>query len=163
MPGGNEAAWPEIKEIFQKTSAQVGPDPCCEWMGPTGAGHYVKMVHNGKYYVIDVCHHLTSSLGIEYGDMQLIAEAYDILKRGLGLHEDEIAGIFEKWNKGVLDSFLIEITTNILKFKDPEDGEPMVTKILDKAGQKGTGKWTAVNALDAGIPGEFKLVSRGLE
>ncbi|KAF8707526.1 6-phosphogluconate dehydrogenase, decarboxylating, partial [Rhizoctonia solani] len=135
MPGGNEAAWPAIKEIFQKTAAQVGPDPCCDWMGPTGAGHYVKMVHNG----------------IEYGDMQLIAEAYDILKRGLGLHEDEIAGIFEKWNKGVLDSFLIEITTNILKFKD-EDGEPMVTKILDKAGQKGTGKWTAVNALDAGIP-----------
>ncbi|CAE6459609.1 unnamed protein product [Rhizoctonia solani] len=135
MPGGNEAAWPAIKEIFQKTAAQVGPDPCCDWMGPTGAGHYVKMVHNG----------------IEYGDMQLIAEAYDILKRGLGLPEDEIAGIFEKWNKGVLDSFLIEITTNILKFKD-EDGEPMVTKILDKAGQKGTGKWTAVNALDAGIP-----------
>ncbi|KAJ1310917.1 hypothetical protein OPQ81_009429 [Rhizoctonia solani] len=135
MPGGSEAAWPAIKDIFQKTSAQVGPDPCCDWMGPTGAGHYVKMVHNG----------------IEYGDMQLIAEAYDILKRGLGLHEDEISTIFEKWNKGVLDSFLIEITTNILKFKD-EDGEPMVTKILDKAGQKGTGKWTAVNALDAGIP-----------
>jgi 6-phosphogluconate dehydrogenase len=86
--------------------------------------------------------------------MQLIAEAYDILKRGLGLHEDEIAGIFEKWNKGVLDSFLIEITTNVLKYKDT-DGEPMVTKILDKAGQKGTGKWTAVAALDAGIPGRY--------
>jgi 6-phosphogluconate dehydrogenase len=90
--------------------------------------------------------------GIEYGDMQLIAEAYDILKRGLGLREDEIADIFEKWNKGVLDSFLIEITYNILRFKD-DDGEPLVTKILDQAGQKGTGKWTAVNALDAGTPG----------
>lgn len=97
--------------------------------------------------------------GIEYGDMQLIAEAYDILKRGLGLSEDEIADIFNKWNKGVLDSFLIDITANILKFKD-EDGEPMVTKILDQAGQKGTGKWTAINALDAGMPGKFssKLV-----
>ncbi|KAG8735566.1 6-phosphogluconate dehydrogenase, decarboxylating 2 [Ceratobasidium sp. 428] len=135
MPGGNEKAWPEIREIFQKTAAQVGSDPCCDWMGKSGAGHYVKMVHNG----------------IEYGDMQLIAEAYDILKRGLGLHEDEIASIFEKWNTGVLDSFLIEITTNVLKFKDA-DGEPMVTKILDKAGQKGTGKWTAVAALDAGTP-----------
>ncbi|KAG8743938.1 hypothetical protein FRC10_011124 [Ceratobasidium sp. 414] len=135
MPGGSTAAWDHIKEIFQKTAAQVGNDPCCDWMGPTGSGHYVKMVHNG----------------IEYGDMQLIAEAYDILKRGLGLHEDEIASIFEKWNKGVLDSFLIEITTNVLKYKDA-DGEPMVTKILDKAGQKGTGKWTAVAALDAGTP-----------
>ncbi|KAB5593839.1 6-phosphogluconate dehydrogenase [Ceratobasidium theobromae] len=135
MPGGSKAAWPEIKDIFQKAAAQVGNDPCCDWMGPTGAGHYVKMVHNG----------------IEYGDMQLIAEAYDILKRGLELKEDEIAGIFEEWNKGVLDSFLIDITTNILKYKDT-DGEPMVTKILDKAGQKGTGKWTAVNALDAGTP-----------
>lgn len=91
--------------------------------------------------------------GIEYGDMQLIAEAYDLLKRGLGLTEDEIATTFEKWNKGVLDSFLIEITANILKFKD-EDGQPMVTKILDQAGQKGTGKWTAVAALDAGMPGK---------
>jgi 6-phosphogluconate dehydrogenase len=90
--------------------------------------------------------------GIEYGDMQLIAEAYDILKRGLGLNENEIADIFEKWNKGVLDSFLIEITCNILRFRD-DDGEPLVTKILDQAGQKGTGKWTAVNALDTGVPG----------
>ncbi|KAH9944545.1 6-phosphogluconate dehydrogenase [Epithele typhae] len=129
------AAWPHIKEIFQATAAQVNGEPCCDWVGETGAGHYVKMVHNG----------------IEYGDMQLIAEAYDILKRGLGLHEDEIADIFTTWNKGVLDSFLIEITANILKFKD-DDGQPLVTKILDKAGQKGTGKWTAIAALDAGMP-----------
>ncbi|KAG8999591.1 6-phosphogluconate dehydrogenase, decarboxylating, partial [Tulasnella sp. 427] len=135
MPGGSTAAWPHIKEIFQKTAAQAYGTPCCDWVGETGSGHYVKMVHNG----------------IEYGDMQLIAEAYDILRRGLGLSEDEIASIFEKWNKGVLDSFLIEITANILKFKD-EDGEPMVNKILDSAGQKGTGKWTAVAALDAGMP-----------
>ncbi|TFY82690.1 hypothetical protein EWM64_g1317 [Hericium alpestre] len=135
MPGGSPAAWPHIKEIFQKTAAQVNGEPCCDWVGETGAGHYVKMVHNG----------------IEYGDMQLIAEAYDILKRGLGLHEDEVAAIFEKWNKGVLDSFLIEITANVIKFKD-DDGEPVVTKILDSAGQKGTGKWTAINALEAGTP-----------
>ncbi|KAF8527850.1 6-phosphogluconate dehydrogenase [Hysterangium stoloniferum] len=133
MPGGSTAAWQSIKPIFQATAAQVEGEPCCDWVGETGSGHYVKMVHNG----------------IEYGDMQLIAEAYDILKRGLGLHENEIASIFETWNKGVLDSFLIEITTNILKFKD-DDGEPMVTKILDQAGQKGTGKWTAIAALDAG-------------
>jgi 6-phosphogluconate dehydrogenase len=135
MPGGSPAAWPHIKPIFQAAAAQVQGEPCCDWVGETGSGHYVKMVHNG----------------IEYGDMQLIAEGYDILKRGLGLHEDEIATIFEKWNKGVLDSFLMEITTNILKFKDT-DGEPMVNKILDQAGQKGTGKWTAINALDAGMP-----------
>jgi len=135
MPGGSPAAWPAIKPIFQAAAAQVENDPCCDWMGETGAGHYVKMVHNG----------------IEYGDMQLIAEGYDILKRGLGLHEDEIATIFDKWNRGVLDSFLIDITANILRFKD-DDGVPLVTKILDKAGQKGTGKWTAVNALDAGMP-----------
>ncbi|KAL0575131.1 phosphogluconate dehydrogenase (decarboxylating) gnd1 [Marasmius crinis-equi] len=115
MPGGSTAAWPHIKEIFQKTSAQA--------------------------------------FGIEYGDMQLIAEAYDILKRGLGLAEDEIADIFTKWNKGVLDSFLIEITADILRFKD-DDGEPVLTKILDQAGQKGTGKWTAIAALDAGSPGK---------
>ncbi|KXN89829.1 6-phosphogluconate dehydrogenase, decarboxylating [Leucoagaricus sp. SymC.cos] len=134
MPGGSPPAWPEIKPIFQKTAAQVNGDPCCDWVGETGSGHYVKMVHNG----------------IEYGDMQLIAEAYDILKRGLGLPEDEISDIFTKWNKGVLDSFLIEITADILKFKD-DDGEPVVSKILDKAGQKGTGKWTAIAALEAGI------------
>jgi len=135
MPGGSPPAWPAIKEIFQKTAAQVNGEPCCDWVGETGSGHYVKMVHNG----------------IEYGDMQLIAEAYDILKRGLGLSEDEIADIFLKWNKGVLDSFLIEITANILKFKD-DDGEPVVSKILDQAGQKGTGKWTAIEALDRGTP-----------
>ncbi|KAF8559282.1 6-phosphogluconate dehydrogenase [Imleria badia] len=133
MPGGSTEAWPAIKEIFQATAAQVNGEPCCDWVGETGSGHYVKMVHNG----------------IEYGDMQLIAEAYDILKRGLGLDEREIAEIFEKWNKGVLDSFLIEITANILKFND-DDGAPLVTKVLDQAGQKGTGKWTAIAALDAG-------------
>ncbi|KAK4688884.1 hypothetical protein P7C73_g1229, partial [Tremellales sp. Uapishka_1] len=135
MPGGSDAAWPIIKEIFQKTAAQAQGEPCCDWVGQTGSGHYVKMVHNG----------------IEYGDMQLIAEVYDILKRGLGLHEKEIAAIFTKWNTGVLDSFLIEITKDILNFDDT-DGEPMVTKILDAAGQKGTGKWTAINALDLGMP-----------
>ncbi|KZT58498.1 6-phosphogluconate dehydrogenase [Calocera cornea HHB12733] len=137
MPGGSPAAWPAIKEIFQATSAHVQPgnEPCCDWVGESGAGHYVKMVHNG----------------IEYGDMQLIAEAYDILKRGLGIDEAEIADIFETWNKGVLDSFLIEITYNILRYKDA-DGVPMVRKILDSAGQKGTGKWTAIEALDAGSP-----------
>ncbi|CAD6906769.1 unnamed protein product [Tilletia controversa] len=135
MPGGSDAAWPEIKEIFQKTAAQSDGEPCCDWVGQTGAGHYVKMVHNG----------------IEYGDMQLIGEAYDILKRGLGLHESEIADIFTEWNTGVLDSFLIEITRDILKYND-DDGEPLVTKILDSAGQKGTGKWTAINALDLGQP-----------
>ncbi|KIY65501.1 6-phosphogluconate dehydrogenase [Cylindrobasidium torrendii FP15055 ss-10] len=135
MPGGAPEAWAAIKEIFQKTSAQAYGEPCCDWVGEGGAGHYVKMVHNG----------------IEYGDMQLIAEAYDILKRGLGCSEDEIAEIFLKWNTGVLDSFLIEITANILKKKD-DDGEPVLNKILDQAGQKGTGKWTAIAALDAGTP-----------
>jgi len=133
MPGGSPAAWKHIQPIFQATAAQAMGEPCCDWVGEAGSGHYVKMVHNG----------------IEYGDMQLIAEAYDILKRGLSLSEDEIANIFDKWNKGVLDSFLIEITTNVLRFKD-NDGQPMVTKILDAAGQKGTGKWTAIAALDAG-------------
>jgi len=154
MPGGSPAAWPAIKDIFQKTSAQVKGEPCCDWVGETGSGHYVKMVHNGKVYLgtATATENLTLLPGIEYGDMQLIAEAYDILKRGLGLNEDEIADIFVKWNKGVLDSFLIEITANILKFKD-DDGEPVVTKILDKAGQKGTGKWTAIAALDAGTAG----------
>jgi len=135
MPGGSDAAWPHIKEIFQKTAAQTEGEPCCDWVGQAGAGHYVKMVHNG----------------IEYGDMQLICEAYQILKSGLGMKEAEIAEVFEKWNKGVLDSFLIEITRDILKYND-EDGEPLVTKIADVAGQKGTGKWTAINALDFGMP-----------
>jgi len=135
MPGGSSAAWPSIKEIFQKTAAQVDGQPCCDWVGEAGAGHYVKMVHNG----------------IEYGDMQLICEAYDILKRGLGLTESEIAGVFEEWNKGVLDSYLIQITAEILRYND-DDGTPLVAKILDSASQKGTGKWTAVNALDLGMP-----------
>ncbi|CAO1634620.1 unnamed protein product [Parajaminaea phylloscopi] len=135
MPGGSEEAWPHLKEIFQKTAAQSDGEACCEWVGGTGSGHYVKMVHNG----------------IEYGDMQLICEAYDILKRGLGLKEAEIADIFERWNTGVLDSFLIEITRDILRFND-DDGVPLVTKILDSAGQKGTGKWTAIDALDLGQP-----------
>ncbi|KAL5339406.1 6-phosphogluconate dehydrogenase [Aspergillus crustosus] len=135
MPGGNEEAWPFIKDIFQSIAAKSDGEPCCDWVGDEGAGHYVKMVHNG----------------IEYGDMQLITEAYDILKRGLGLSTKEIADVFAKWNTGVLDSFLIEITRDILYYND-DDGTPMVEKILDKAGQKGTGKWTAINALDLGMP-----------
>ncbi|KAJ1333325.1 6-phosphogluconate dehydrogenase [Microdochium nivale] len=135
MPGGDEAAWPHIKDIFQAISAKSDNEPCCEWVGDEGAGHYVKMVHNG----------------IEYGDMQLICEAYDIMKRGLGMSGKEIGDVFAKWNKGVLDSFLIEITRDIMYFND-NDGTPLVEKILDQAGQKGTGKWTAINALDLGMP-----------
>ncbi|KAI5466782.1 6-phosphogluconate dehydrogenase [Mariannaea sp. PMI_226] len=135
MPGGNEEAWPHIKDIFQSIAAKSDNEPCCEWVGDEGAGHYVKMVHNG----------------IEYGDMQLICEAYDIMKRGLGLSNKEIGDVFTKWNTGVLDSFLIEITRDIMYFND-DDGTALVEKILDKAGQKGTGKWTAVNSLDLGQP-----------
>ncbi|MEY3288978.1 MAG: hypothetical protein RLZZ419_1220 [Pseudomonadota bacterium] len=135
MPGGNKAAWPVVKPIFQAISAQVNGDPCCEWVGDNGAGHYVKMVHNG----------------IEYGDMQLICEAYQLLSEGLGLNADEMHAIFTEWNQGQLSSYLIEITANILAFKD-EDGQPLIDKILDTAGQKGTGKWTGINALDLGIP-----------
>jgi len=135
MPGGNEEAWPYIKDVFQSIAAKSDGDPCCEWVGDEGAGHYVKMVHNG----------------IEYGDMQLICEAYDIMKRGLGLKNKEIGDVFAKWNKGVLDSFLIEITRDIMYFND-DDGTPLLEKILDSAGQKGTGKWTAINALDLGMP-----------
>ncbi|KAJ6783902.1 hypothetical protein PWT90_03769 [Aphanocladium album] len=135
MPGGDEEAWPHIKDIFQGISAKSDGEACCEWVGDEGAGHYVKMVHNG----------------IEYGDMQLICEAYDIMKRALGLSNKEIGDVFAKWNKGVLDSFLIEITRDIMYFND-DDGTALVEKILDKAGQKGTGKWTAVNALDLGMP-----------
>ncbi|TLD03472.1 uncharacterized protein PgNI_11740 [Pyricularia grisea] len=135
MPGGSEAAWPHIKDIFQSISAKSDGEACCEWVGDEGAGHYVKMVHNG----------------IEYGDMQLICEAYDIMKRGLGMSNKEIGDVFTQWNKGVLDSFLIEITRDIMYFND-EDGLPLVEKILDKAGQKGTGKWTTINALDLGMP-----------
>ncbi|PHH70997.1 hypothetical protein CDD82_6802 [Ophiocordyceps australis] len=135
MPGGNEEAWPHIKDIFQGISAKSDGEACCEWVGDDGAGHYVKMVHNG----------------IEYGDMQLICEAYDIMKRGLGLSNKEMGDVFAQWNKGVLDSFLIEITRDLMYYND-DDGKPLVEKILDKAGQKGTGKWTAVNALDLGMP-----------
>jgi 6-phosphogluconate dehydrogenase len=136
MPGGNEAAWPYVKEIFQAIAAKVEDGtPCCDWVGENGAGHYVKMVHNG----------------IEYGDMQLIGEAYQLLKDALGLTADELAEVFGEWNKGELDSYLIDITTTIFAKKD-EDGTPVVDKILDTAGQKGTGKWTAISALDLGMP-----------
>jgi 6-phosphogluconate dehydrogenase len=135
MPGGNKAAWPNVKAIFQSISAQVNGEPCCEWVGDNGAGHYVKMVHNG----------------IEYGDMQLICEAYQLMSEGLGLTADEMHAIFAEWNQGELSSYLIEITAAILAYKD-EDGQPLLEKILDTAGQKGTGKWTGINALDLGIP-----------
>jgi 6-phosphogluconate dehydrogenase len=136
MPGGNPAAWPHVKEIFQSIAAKVEDGtPCCDWVGENGAGHYVKMVHNG----------------IEYGDMQLICEAYDLLQRGLGVTADELSGIFTDWNQGELDSYLIEISSHIFAKKD-EDGQPLVDKILDTAGQKGTGKWTVISALDTGQP-----------
>jgi 6-phosphogluconate dehydrogenase len=136
MPGGNPAAWPHVKDIFQSIAAKVEDGtPCCDWVGEDGAGHFVKMVHNG----------------IEYGDMQLICEAYDLLHRGLGLTPDELAAVFTEWNKGELDSFLIEISSHIFAKKD-EDGQPLVDKILDTAGQKGTGKWTVISALDTGQP-----------
>jgi 6-phosphogluconate dehydrogenase len=136
MPGGSEAAWPHLKPIFQAIAAQVADGtPCCDWVGADGAGHFVKMVHNG----------------IEYGDMQLIAESYFMMKELLGLSADEMHAVFAEWNKGELDSYLIEITRDILGTKDA-DGSPLVEKILDTAGQKGTGKWTGVAALDLGIP-----------
>jgi 6-phosphogluconate dehydrogenase len=136
MPGGNKEAWPAVKEIFQSIAAKVTDGtPCCDWVGEDGAGHYVKMVHNG----------------IEYGDIQLICEAYQLLRDALGLSAGELAEIFADWNKGELDSYLIEITAQIFAKKD-EDGQPMVDKILDTAGQKGTGKWTAISALDLGMP-----------
>lgn len=136
MPGGSPEAWPHVKEIFQAVAAKVDNGvPCCEWVGENGAGHFVKMVHNG----------------IEYGDMQIINEAYHLMKDLLGMDAFEQHEVFKKWNQGVLDSYLIEITTDILAYKD-EDGSPLVEKILDTAGQKGTGKWTAVTALELGIP-----------
>ncbi|MEI8228766.1 MAG: decarboxylating NADP(+)-dependent phosphogluconate dehydrogenase [Planctomycetota bacterium] len=139
MPGGSKAAWPLVQPIFQAISAKVGPKgdiPCCDWVGPRGAGHYVKMVHNG----------------IEYGDMQLICEAYWLLKHGAGLSNDELAQVFDEWNKSELDSYLIEITRDIFTVKDPETGGFMVDSILDKAGAKGTGKWMSQLALDLGVP-----------
>jgi 6-phosphogluconate dehydrogenase len=140
MPGGSPAAWPHVKPIFQAIAAKVkradgGEDPCCDWVGENGAGHYVKMVHNG----------------IEYGDMQLICEAYHLMRDGLGMRAGEMHKVFAKWNRGKLDSYLIEITRDILAYKDT-DGEPLVEKILDAAEQKGTGKWTGISALDMGIP-----------
>ncbi len=136
MPGGEAGAWPELKPIFQAIAAKVdGGVPCCEWLGPDGAGHFVKMVHNG----------------IEYGDMQLIAEAYHLMSAGLGLAPAEMAGVFQRWNRGALDSYLIEITAEILAQEDPETGRPLVEVILDAAGQKGTGKWTSQAGLDLGV------------
>ena len=135
MPGGDEAAWPEVRPILQAIAAKVDGEPCCQWVGEGGAGHYVKMVHNG----------------IEYGDMQLISEAYHLMKAGLGMNADEMQQVFSEWNRGVLDSYLIEITAEILATRDG-DGEPLLEKILDSAGQKGTGKWTGISALELGIP-----------
>ena len=136
MPGGNEAAWPRVKPILQAIAAKTPEgEPCCDWVGRDGAGHFVKMVHNG----------------IEYGDMQLICEAYQFMKDGLGMSQDEMHQTFTAWNQTELNSYLIEITADIMGYKD-ENGEPLVEKILDTAGQKGTGKWTGINALDLGIP-----------
>ncbi|MDX9934031.1 MAG: decarboxylating NADP(+)-dependent phosphogluconate dehydrogenase [Sphaerochaetaceae bacterium] len=136
MPGGNVAAWPLVKPILQAISAKVDDgNPCCDWVGEDGAGHYVKMVHNG----------------IEYGDMQMICEAYDLLRLGLGLDHEQLYEVFDEWNKGELDSYLIEITRDIMAVKD-DDGQPLVTKILDRAGQKGTGKWTGISSLELGVP-----------
>lgn len=135
MPGGSPAAWPHVKDIFQAICAKADGAPCCDWVGENGAGHFVKMVHNG----------------IEYGDMQLICEAYQLMRDLLGLSADEMHEVFAEWNKSELNSYLIEITRDILKMKD-EDGKPLVDKILDTAGQKGTGKWTGIAALDEGVP-----------
>ncbi len=136
MPGGSPAAWTYVKPIFQAISAKVEDgSPCCDWVGDNGAGHFVKMVHNG----------------IEYGDMQLICEAYQLMRDYLGMSADEMHEVFKEWNKGELDSYLIEITRDILAYKDT-DGQPMIDKILDTAGQKGTGKWTSIASLDEGIP-----------
>ncbi|MGF1729985.1 decarboxylating NADP(+)-dependent phosphogluconate dehydrogenase [Photobacterium kasasachensis] len=136
MPGGDPEAWPHVKPIFQAIAAKTDKgEACCDWVGSEGAGHFVKMVHNG----------------IEYGDMQLISEAYHFMKEGLGISHDEMQSIFSDWNKTELDSYLVEITADILGYRDQE-GEPLVEKILDAAGQKGTGKWTGINALEHGIP-----------
>jgi len=134
MPGGNKNAWNSVKDIYQAIAAKVGDDACCQWVGEGGAGHYVKMVHNG----------------IEYGDMQLICEAFHIMREVLGMTPKELATVFDEWNKGILDSYLIEITADILKAE--ENGEWLGDKVLDTAGQKGTGKWTGMNALELGVP-----------
>jgi len=136
MPGGSPAAWPHVQPIFQSVAAKVEDgSPCCDWVGGDGSGHFVKMVHNG----------------IEYGDMQLIGESYQLLRDGLGLDADAMHRVFAEWNQGKLDSYLIEITRDILAFRD-EDGHPLVDRILDAAGQKGTGKWTVISALEMGVP-----------
>jgi 6-phosphogluconate dehydrogenase len=134
MPGGSRAAWPEIREVLQAIAADFDGEPTAEWIGPGGSGHFVKMVHNG----------------IEYGDMQVIAEAYDIMRRGLGMRAAEMQPVFAAWNRGKLDSYLIEITADILGYR--EDGVPLVDLILDAAGQKGTGKWTVVSSLEEAVP-----------
>jgi 6-phosphogluconate dehydrogenase len=138
MPGGSESAWGEVKDIFQAIAAKVGDEnePCCDWVGSDGAGHYVKMVHNG----------------IEYGDMQLICEAYFMMKNSLGMNAQQMHEVFARWNEGALESYLIEITRDILAIEDEETGNPLVEMILDTAGQKGTGRWTSASALDLGIP-----------
>src|SRR6516162_9194924 len=137
MPGGDPAAWPHVKPIFQAIAAKA-PDgsPCCDWVGDEGAGHYVKMVHNG----------------IEYGDMQLIGEAYHLLAGVAGLDTAVLFDVFARWNKGPLDSYLIEITRDIFGYRDPESGQPLVDLILDAAGQKGTGKWMVASATELGVP-----------
>lgn len=136
MPGGSPAAWPHVKDIFQAIAAKVADgSPCCDWVGEGGAGHYVKMVHNG----------------IEYGDMQLIGEAYHLMQEGLGMTADDMHQVFTDWNTGDLDSFLIDITANILAYKEA-NGQPLVDKVLDTAGQKGTGKWAVMNSAELGIP-----------
>ncbi len=135
MPGGDKSAWSEVRPILQSIAAKVDGEPCCQWIGPQGSGHYVKMVHNG----------------IEYGDMQLISEAYHLMHAGLQMTTEQIGQVFREWNRGVLDSYLIEITAEILGVKD-QDGSPLLDKILDAAGQKGTGKWTGISALELGIP-----------
>jgi len=136
MPGGSPAAWPAVQPIFQKIAAHTETgEPCCEWVGENGAGHFVKMVHNG----------------IEYGDMQMICETYQLMKDGLGLSNEEMHAVFKEWNEGELDSYLIEITRDILGYRT-EDDEAVLDRILDTAGQKGTGKWTAIAALDLGQP-----------
>ena len=139
MPGGSFEAWPHVKPIFREIAAKVGPNddiPCCDWVGPGGAGHYVKMIHNG----------------IEYGDMQLICEAYSLLRDALGFSNEELYDVFAQWNRGELDSYLIEITRDIFSVIDPKTNNALVDLILDKAGQKGTGKWTGQLALDLGVP-----------
>ena len=152
MPGGSKASWPILKPIFQAIAAKVGPNddiPCCEWVGPRGSGHYVKMVHNG----------------IEYGDMQLICEAYAMLKHSLGMSNDEIYDVFDEWNNGILDSYLIEITRDIFSVKDPDTGNYLVDMVLDRAGAKGTGKWMSQLALDLAVPSTLvteAVYARGL-